>query len=307
MTTTYTVESNGLNIEPFFHAQSSTLSYVVYTNDSPDCIVVDPVLDFDMSSGTVSSESAAQLVDFIERNDLVLHTILETHAHADHMSAAMWLKQRCGARIGIGSGIKAIQQYFAPLYGMAPEYADVTAYFDFFVADGDVLSVGDMSISCIHVPGHTPACMAYGIADAVFVGDTLFMPDAGTARCDFPGGSASQLFQSARKLLALPADTRIFVCHDYQPNGRELHYVATVAEHREANIHINDVSSEEDFVTLRTTRDSTLSMPSLILPSLQVNIRAGQLPRNHQSNQPALTIPLNVFSDDSGVVELISD
>ena len=304
--TTYTVDRNGLNIEPFFHTQSSTLSYVVYTNDGPDCIVVDPVLDFDMSSGTVSSESAAQLVEFIERNDLALHTVLETHAHADHMSAAMWLKQRCGARIGIGSGIKAIQQYFAPLYGMAPEYANVSSYFDFFIDDGDVLTIGNMSVRCLHVPGHTPACMAYGIADAVFVGDTLFMPDAGTARCDFPGGSASQLFQSVRKLLALPADTRIFVCHDYQPNGRELNYVATVAEHREANIHINDLSSKEDFVTLRTARDSTLSMPSLILPSIQVNIRAGQLPRNHQSNQPALTIPLNVFSDDPSVVDLIS-
>ena len=306
MTTTHAATPDRLNIEPFFHAQSSTLTYVVYLDGYSDCIVIDPVLDFDMSSGTVSTEAADQIFEFIQRKGLVLHTILETHAHADHLSAAMCLKQRCGARIGIGSGIKAIQQYFAPLYGMAPEYANVTSYFDFFVDDGDVLTIGNMSVTCLHVPGHTPACMAYAIADAVFVGDTLFMPDAGTARCDFPGGSASQLFRSARKLLTLPSDTRIFVCHDYQPNGRELHYVATVAEHREANIHINDLSSEEDFVTLRTTRDSTLSMPSLILPSLQVNIRAGQLPRNHQSNQPALTIPLNVFSDDPGVVDLIS-
>lgn len=274
--------------------------------DQPECVVIDPVLDYDMSSATVSTESADRMIDFVEKNGLVLHTVLETHAHADHMSAAMWLKQRCGARIGIGSGIKAIQQYFAPLYGMAPESADVSSFFDFFVEDGEDLTIGALSIRCIHVPGHTPACMAYAIADAVFVGDTLFMPDSGTARCDFPGGSASALFQSAQKLLAMPTDTRIFVCHDYQPNGRELSYVATVGEHREANIHINDGSSQKDFVNLRTTRDKTLPMPSLMLPALQVNIRAGKLPRNDRSNQPALTIPLNVFSDNPNVIDPIN-
>ena len=274
--------------------------------DQPECVVIDPVLDYDMSSATVSTESADRMIDFVEKNGLVLHTVLETHAHADHMSAAMWLKQRCGARIGIGSGIKAIQQYFAPLYGMAPESAEVSSFFDFFVEDGEDLTIGALSIRCIHVPGHTPACMAYAIADAVFVGDTLFMPDSGTARCDFPGGSASALFQSAQKLLAMPTDTRIFVCHDYQPNGRELSYVATVGEHREANIHINDGSSQKDFVNLRTTRDKTLPMPSLMLPALQVNIRAGKLPRNDRSNQPALTIPLNVFSDNPNVIDPIN-
>ena len=295
-----------MNIEPFFHAQSSTLTYVVYAADQSECIVIDPVLDFDMNSATVHTDSADRIIDFIEQNGLVLHTVLETHAHADHMSAAMWLKQRCDASIGIGSGIKAIQQHFAPLYGMAPESANVTSYFDFLVEDGDALTVGALSIKCMHVPGHTPACMAYAIADAIFVGDTLFMPDSGTARCDFPGGSASALFESVQKLLAMPADTRLFVCHDYQPNGRELSYVATIGEHREANIHINDGSTQKEFVNLRTTRDKTLSMPSLMLPALQVNIRAGKLPRNDRSNQPALTIPLNIFSDNPYAIDPIN-
>ena len=304
--TTHAATPDRLNIEPFFHAQSSTLTYVVYLDSYSDCIVIDPVLDFELSSGTVSTESADQIFEFIQRKGLVLHTILETHAHADHLSAAMWLKHRSDARIGIGAGISAIQQHFAPIYGFSQEHADVSQYFDFFVDDGDVLTVGAMSIACHHVPGHTPACMAYAIADAVFVGDTLFMPDSGTARCDFPGGSASQLFKSVRKLLAMHADTRIFVCHDYQPNSRDLNYVATVGEHLDANIHINNQSSEEDFVNLRTARDQTLSMPTLMLPSLQVNIRAGKLPRNSQSNQVSLTIPLNFFSDDSETIDTIS-
>lgn len=295
-----------VSIEPFFDPQSSTMSYVVYTDSQADCLVIDPVLNFDMSSGTVSSESADQIEAFIKANGLTLHTILETHAHADHLSSGMLLKRRLGGQLGIGAGIDDISAYFGPLYGLSGENSDVENHFDFFTKDGMVLTIGKLSISCLHVPGHTPACMAYLVGDALFVGDTLFMPDSGTARCDFPGGDAKQLYQSIRKLLSLPADTRVFVCHDYQPNQRELAYVATIAEHRSHNIHVNERIGEAEFVALRTARDQTLAMPALMLPSLQVNIRAGKLPYQKESGKPALTIPLNAFSGLSSLIEEIN-
>jgi len=228
---------------------------------------------------------------------LTCEYILETHAHADHLSAGYFLKQRLSAPIGIGQSIVDVQHVFAEMYSETPSFKRDGSQFDLLLTDGQKLTLGRFSIEAMHVPGHTPACMAYSIGGAVFVGDTLFMPDSGTARCDFPGGSAIALYRSIQRLLALPAETRLFVCHDYQPNGRELAFEATVETHKQENVHVKDGVNESEFVSMRTARDAQLSTPRLMLPSMQVNIRAGALPIHPVSARPIITMPINAFSD----------
>jgi glyoxylase-like metal-dependent hydrolase (beta-lactamase superfamily II) len=235
------------------------------------------------------------LITYIRENGLAVDCILETHIHADHLSSAPYIKAELGGDIAIGAEIMTIQKTFGAIFNEDEGFRRDGSQFDRTMNDGDTFVIGDLQAEAYHVPGHTPACMAYRIEDALFVGDTLFMPDAGTARCDFPGGNAKALFASCQRLLSLPADTKIYVCHDYQPGGRDLAFMATVGEHREGNIHVGRGVSEADFVTMRESRDATLAMPTLILPSLQVNMRAGHLPPLDRSGRLFLKVPINAF------------
>lgn len=282
-------------IQPFFDSATWTVSYVVYEKAGSACAIIDPVLDYDAKSGRTSTESARKIVDFVRTQQLQVEWILETHAHADHLSAAAWLRSQLGGRIAIGRNISTVQGVFKQLFHLEDEFRTDGSQFDRLVADGELLPVGRLTIGVIAMPGHTPACVAYKVDDTVFVGDTLFMPDVGTARCDFPGGSAGSLYRSVRKLLELPAETRLLMCHDYPPPGRAVRWESTVAEQRAHNIHIRDGVSESDFVAMRTARDATLDMPNLILPSVQVNIRAGQLPPPESNGVSYLKIPLNAL------------
>jgi glyoxylase-like metal-dependent hydrolase (beta-lactamase superfamily II) len=266
-------------------------------HDGHDCAIIDPVLDYDPKSGRTSTHSAQSVVDFIEQQGLRVQWILETHAHADHLSAAAWLKQRLGGRIGIGRHITTVQKVFQPIFNLEPEFRLDGSQFDHLFDDQETFSIGTLSATAWHVPGHTPADMAYVVQDpaepAVFVGDTLFMPDVGTARCDFPGGDAATLYRSIQRLLALPASTRLYLCHDYPPGARPAQWVCTVAEQKAHNIHVHDGISEGEFVAMRTARDRTLEMPVLILPSIQINVRAGTWPPAENNGQRYLKIPLN--------------
>ena len=291
-------------VTAFFDETTSTLSYVVADMESKVCAVIDPVLEFDEASAEITTLGAEKILEHLQINELSCEYILETHAHADHLSAAYFLKQRFDAPIGIGHLIVDVQHGFAELYSETPKFRRDGSQFDLLLTDGQKLALGRLSIEAMHVPGHTPACMAYKIGDAVFVGDTLFMPDSGTARCDFPGGSASALYHSIQRLLALQGQTRVFVCHDYQPNGRELAFEATISAHKRDNVHVRDGINESEFVAMRTARDAQLQTPRLMLPSMQVNIRAGALPAHPASSRPVITIPINAFSD-SYVEELI--
>jgi len=281
----------------FFDEITSTLSYVVADMESRFCAIIDPVLEFEESSAEITTRGADKILEFLRESKLSCEYILETHAHADHLSAGYMLKQRLAAPIGIGKCIVDVQRVFAEMYSETPSFKRDGSQFDLLLLDGQKLTLGRFTIEAMHVPGHTPACMAYRVGDAVFVGDTLFMPDSGTARCDFPGGSASTLYRSIHRLLALPAETRVFVCHDYQPNGRELAFEATVKAHKQKNVHVRDGISESEFVRMRTKRDAQLSTPRLMLPSMQVNIRAGALPVHPVSARPVITMPINAFSD----------
>jgi glyoxylase-like metal-dependent hydrolase (beta-lactamase superfamily II) len=253
----------------------------------------------------ISTHSADHIVKFIAERELHAAYVLETHAHADHLSASYYLKQKLSAKIGISSLIGEIQRKFAGIYSESPHFAVDGSQFDILLNDQQTLPLGALQITALHSPGHTPACMAYHIGDALFVGDTLFMPDSGTARCDFPGGNASDLYFSIKRLLELPESTRVFVCHDYQPNGRPLAYEASIRRHRMENIHVRDGVSEVEFVTMRQARDRQLPMPKLMIPSMQVNIRAGALPRHPVSARPIITLPINAFGgeDLSEIVE----
>jgi glyoxylase-like metal-dependent hydrolase (beta-lactamase superfamily II) len=282
-------------VQAFFDPATWTVSYVVYERDGTPCAVVDPVLDYDAKSGRTAATSAQRIATFIEEHGLSLAWILETHAHADHLSAAAWLHRRLGGRVGIGRNITEVQGVFKSLFNLEAGFPTDGRQFDHLFDDGERFAIGALQAEVIAMPGHTPACVAYRVGDAVFVGDTLFMPDVGTARCDFPGGSAAQLYRSVRKLLALPEDTRLFMCHDYPPPGREPRWETTVGEQRRHNIHIHDGIGEEAFVAMRTARDATLEMPNLILPSVQVNIRAGQLPAPEANGVAYLKIPLNAL------------
>lgn len=285
-------------VKHFFDAGSSTLTYVVSDTSTRSCAIIDPVLDLDYASGTLSTDSADSVIDFIESKGLQLEFILETHIHADHLSSAPYIKSKLGGNIAIGAHITKVQKTFGAIFSEGAGFARDGSQFDWVLSDGDTFRVGALEGEALHVPGHTPACMAYHIEDALFVGDTLFMPDAGTARCDFPGGDARALYQSCQRLMSLPEETRVFVCHDYQPDGRELSFVATVAEHRQHNIHVGGVISADEFVAMREARDATLDMPTLILPSLQVNMRAGHLPPPDDQGRLFLKVPINAFGGD---------
>ena len=284
-----------MSVKHFFDAVSSTLTYVVSDTSTRSCAIIDPVLDLDYASGTLSTDSADSVIDFIESEGLRLECILETHIHADHLSSAPYIKSKLGGNIAIGTHITTVQHTFGTIFNEGACFARDGSQFDWILSDGDTFRIGALEGEAFHVPGHTPACMAYHIEDALFVGDTLFMPDAGTARCDFPGGDARALYRSCQRLMSLPDETRVFVCHDYQPDGRELAFVATLAEHRLHNIHVGGAISADEFVAMREARDATLDMPTLILPSLQVNMRAGHLPPPDDQGRLFLKVPINAF------------
>ncbi len=282
-------------IEAFFDHATSTVTYVVHAGDGSACAVIDPVLDYDPKAGRTSTASAERVVAFVREHGLQVAWLLETHAHADHLSAAPYLKEALGGRIAIGENIRAVQGVFKSVFNLGAELHADGRQFDHLFAPDESFSIGALQARALHVPGHTPADMAYQIGDAVFVGDTLFMPDVGSARCDFPGGDARMLYRSVQKLLALPAQTRLFMCHDYPPSTREPQWQTTVAEQRRSNIHLRDGVTEDEFVAMRTARDRTLEMPTLILPAIQVNIRAGALPEAEANGVRYLRIPLNAL------------
>ena len=282
-------------VKAFFDPATWTVSYVVFDAPGGHCALVDSVLDYDPKSGRTRTDSANQLIAFVREQNLMVDWILETHAHADHLSAAPYLRNHLGGKIAIGGKITQVQNVFKGIFHLEPEFATNGSQFDHLFEDGDTFAIGTLQAQALSVPGHTPACMAYQVGDAVFVGDTLFMPDVGTARCDFPGGNAHTLYQSVRKLLSLPPETRLFMCHDYPPEGRAAQWECTVADQRARNIHVHDGVSEAEFVAMRTKRDAGLAMPVLILPSVQINIRAGELPPPEANGVSYLKIPLNAL------------
>lgn len=288
---------DNLHIEGHFDPATSTVSYLVLDRATRQCALLDSVLDYDPKSGRTSTSSADHLIRRVQELGASVQWILETHAHADHLSAAPYLKRKLGGRIAIGEHIRQVQNVFGALFNAGSEFAHDGSQFDHLFADGEHFQIGALQARVMHTPGHTPACITYVVEEgdqiAAFVGDTLFMPDYGTARCDFPGGNARTLFHSINKVLSLPPHTRIYLCHDYQPNGRQLQFVTTVAEERSKNIHVRDGISEEEFVAMRTARDATLAMPVLLLPSVQVNMRAGQLPPAEANGTRYLKIPLD--------------
>ncbi|MGB1967714.1 MAG: MBL fold metallo-hydrolase [Litorivicinaceae bacterium] len=281
------------NVHAFFDPDTWSLTYIVQDPNSGSCAIVDPVLDYEAASGQTTTESADEVVAKVEAENLTVEWILETHVHADHLSAAPYLQKRLGGKIGIGAHITEVQNIFGNLFNAEPEFHRNGSQFNQLFADGDTFAIGGLTVTAMHTPGHTPACMTYHIGDSLFVGDTLFMPDFGTARCDFPGGNARALYQSIQRLFTLPPETRIFMCHDYMPNGREMRYETTVGEQKKFNIHLHDGISEEEFVTMRSAKDKTLSMPALMLPSVQVNMRAGELPPPEDNGIRYLKIPLD--------------
>ncbi|AKZ63462.1 beta-lactamase [Herbaspirillum hiltneri N3] len=288
-------------VHPFFDEETSTITYVVFGQGDSKCAVIDPVLNYDPRSGRTSTASADKVIDFVRTRKLSVQWLLETHAHADHLSAAPYLKQHLGGTIAIGEAIRVVQRTFRDVFNLDSTFHLDGSQFDHLFHADQAFQVGSLRMRALHVPGHTPADMAYMIEDAdgtpqaVFVGDTLFMPDVGSARCDFPGGDARALYRSVRKLLSFPATTRLFMCHDYPPEGRAPKWETTVAEQRAANIHLHDGVDESDFVAMRQSRDGTLVMPTLILPAIQVNICAGQLPAPESNGVAYLKIPVNAL------------
>lgn len=284
------------HVEAFFDPATFTYSYVVSDPATAECAIIDPVLDYDPASGRTRSHSADRLLQYILQHELKTRWILETHVHADHLSAAAYLKQQLGGTLGIGAGITQIQRIFGALFHAGTGFARDGSQFDHLFHDGENFQLGELAAQAIHTPGHTPACMTYLIGDAAFVGDTLFMPDYGTARCDFPGGDAATLYHSIQKLFALPPQTRLFMCHDYKAPGRDHHaWQTTVAAQKQHNIHVHQGIDEASFVAMRQARDATLGMPTLLLPSVQVNMRGGQLPPAEENGVRYLKIPLDTL------------
>lgn len=279
-------------VEAFFDPATNTISYVVKDPLSNACAVIDSVMDIDYAAGRITYAHADAIIDYIRKNELKLEWIIETHVHADHLSAAPYIQQALGGKIGIGEKIMVVQETFGKIFNEGTEFQRDGSQFDALFKDGDTYSVGNMQAVAIYTPGHTPACMVHVMGDAAFVGDTLFMPDGGSARADFPGGDAATLYDSIQKVLALPDETRLFMCHDYGPNGRDIQWETTVAAEKEHNIHVGKGATKEQFVKFRTERDATLAMPKLIIPSLQVNMRAGEVPTD-KDGRPMLKVPLN--------------
>ena len=283
-------------VQPFFHAGTNTFSYVVSDPASGHTAIIDPVLDFDAKSGRTSTKSAQALVDHVQAHGLEVHWLLETHAHADHLTGAQWLKTHFPqAKLGIGEGIRKVQDTFQPVFDLGASFTTDGSQFDHLFVDGEEFDIGTLRARVIAVPGHTSDSNAFLIGDALFPGDSLFMPDGGTARCDFPGGDAATLFRSIQRLYELPDSTRVFVCHDYGPGGRDIACETTIGAQRSSNIHVREGSTEAGFVAARTARDATLAMPALILPSLQVNLRAGALPEASANGVRYLKLPLDML------------
>jgi glyoxylase-like metal-dependent hydrolase (beta-lactamase superfamily II) len=283
-------------VTAFFDEDTFTITYVVRDPNGTSCAIIDSVLDFDYASGRTSTKSADEVIAFVQEKGYRVEWLLETHVHADHLSAAPYLQEKLGGKIGIGKNITIVQDTFGKVFNEGTEFQRDGSQFDQLFSDGDAVHIGQLRVDVLHTPGHTPACLTYVIGDAAFVGDTLFMPDFGTARCDFPGGSAEMMWDSVQKILALPDDTRIFVGHDYKAEGRD-HYAweTTVGEQKAANLHVGAGKTKEDFVNARTARDAQLGMPRLIVPSLQVNMRAGQMPEPEENGTVYLKVPVNTL------------
>ena len=285
--------TNQPEVLSFFEKSSSTFSYIVIDPNSKQCAVIDSVLDFDYASGQITYDSANQIIECIKERELELTLLLETYVHADHLSAAPYIQNQLGGKIGISEHIDAMQETFGKLFNEGTEFQRDGSQFDLLFKDGQTYQIGSLTGTAIHTPGHTPACMVHVIGDAAFVGDTLFMPDSGTARADFPGGDARILYKSIQKILAMSDETRLFMCHDYQPNGREPMNETTVKDQRENNIHVHNGVSEDDFVDMRESRDNTLGMPRLIYPALQTNMRAGHFPQPATNEMIYLKVPVS--------------
>lgn len=286
------------DVHPFFDENTNTVSYVVSDPVARVCAIIDPVLDFEPAAARTSTRSADAIIDYVRERGLRCNWVLDTHVHADHLSAAPYIQKILGGQTGIGSNITITQDVFGTIFNAGPEFARDGSQFDCLFDDGEEFAVGGINARAIHTPGHTPACMTYVVGDAAFVGDTLFMPDFGTARADFPGGDARMLYRSIQKIFALPDETRLFLCHDYLPENRsEYRWETTVGEQRRTNIHVNDTVNEDAFVTMREERDEQLGAPKLILPSIQVNIRAGHMPPPEDNGTVYLKLPVNIFGE----------
>jgi glyoxylase-like metal-dependent hydrolase (beta-lactamase superfamily II) len=299
--TSSTLQHPAAGVEAFFDPQTWTVSYVVWDRATRHAAVIDPVLDYDPKSGRTSTQSADRALDFVRREKLTVDWVLETHAHADHLSAAPYVKEQVGGQIAIGERIRQVQSVFRTLFNFERDFLPDGSQFDHLFQDGEVFQIGELKAQALWVPGHTPADMAYLIDGAVFVGDTLFMPDVGTARADFPGGDAHQLYRSVRRLLELPPETPMYMCHDYPPAGRTPQWQTTVADQRAHNIHLHDGVDEDSFVKMRQARDATLAVPTLILPSIQVNVRGGRLPPADDNGVTYLRIPINALGATSAL------
>ena len=280
-------------VKGFFDEETNTISYVISDKQTNSCAVLDSVLDLDYASGKINYLNANKIINFITENNLNLCWLIETHVHAEHLSAAPYIQQKIGGKMAISKEIVKVQEIFGKLFNAGTEFERDGSQFDLLLEDGDIYEIGNLRGKALHTPGHTPACMAHLIEDTVFVGDTLFMPDGGTARADFPGGDARTLFRSIQKILAIPDNTRMFVCHDYMPNGRDVKWETTVSEQKQNNIHIGGAINEDEFVKLREKRDSTLGMPRLIMPSIQVNMRAGNMPPSEGNGSTFLKVPIS--------------
>jgi glyoxylase-like metal-dependent hydrolase (beta-lactamase superfamily II) len=300
--TRWTVSKLKPEIAAFFDKDTSTFSYVVSDPSSTHCAVIDSVMELDYASGNISHNGADSIIAYIQRRQLAVQWLIETHVHADHLSAAPYIQEKLGGRLAIGNQITRVQEVFGTIFNASTEFARDGSQFDHLFQDNERYTIGNLECQALHTPGHTPACMTHLIGDAAFVGDTLFMPDVGTARADFPGGDARELFRSIQRVLSLPPDTRLFMCHDY-PQTRAVEYQSSVALERTSNIHVHAGISEDAFVKRRETRDATLGMPRLILPSLQVNMRAGHLPPADENGTVYLKVPLNAFKNRTSAQE----
>ncbi len=287
--------STQANVKTFFDQDTFTYTHILIDPNTKACAIVDSVKNYDAKSGRTTTESADEIVAYVQQNQLTVTWHLETHVHADHLSAAPYLKEKLGGKIAIGDQVQTVQKTFQSIFNIGDDFCTNGCQFDVLLSDGDHFQIGDLTAEVIHTPGHTPACVTFLVGDKAFVGDTIFMPDMGTARCDFPGGDASTLYHSIQKILSLPDETQLYMCHDYAPNGRDYSYLTTVKEQKENNIHVGTKVSSQQFKTMRTLRDQELEMPALIVPSVQVNMRAGYLPPKEANGVSYLKVPLNVL------------